>query len=56
MTDSHDKILDLVRNTMNNVTEKLLAMDERITGLASLIDVTPAKFVARKSRSHEQIK
>ena len=49
-------MLDLVMNTMNNVTEKLTAMDDRITGLASRIDTTPAKTISRKSRSREQSK
>ena len=43
-------------NTMNNVTEKLSVMDDRITGLASGIDTTPAKTVNRKSHSREQSK
>ena len=55
-TECHEKMLDLVMNTMNNVTEKLAAMDERITGLASRIDVTPAKSSTRKSHSREQKK
>ena len=49
-------MLDFVMNTMTNVTEKLKAMDERITGLASCIDVTPAKSITRKSHSREQTK
>ena len=53
--ESHEKMLDLVMNTMNNVTEKLTAMDDRITGLASRID-TPAKTVSKKSCSREQSK
>ena len=51
-----DKMLDLVLNTMTNVTEKLSAMDDRITGLASHIDATPAKASTRKSRLREQSK
>ena len=54
--ESHEKMLDLVMNTKNNVTEKLTALDDRITGLASRIDTTPAKTVSRKSRSREQSK
>ena len=54
--DTSDKMLDLVMNTMSNVTKKLAAMDERITGLASKIELTPAKFIERKSRSQEQTK
>ena len=48
-----DKMLDLVMNTMNNVTEKLAAMDEQITGLASKIELTRAKPTVGKSRSQE---
>ena len=33
-TDSHEKMLDPIMNTMTNVTEKLATMDERIIGLA----------------------
>ena len=44
--DTSDKMLDLVMNTMSNLTEKLAAMDERITGLASKIELTPAKPTA----------
>ena len=54
--ESQDKMLDLVLNTMTNVTEKLSAMDDRITGLASRIDATPAKAATRKSRPREQSK
>ena len=49
--DTSGKMLDLVMNTMSNVTEKLVAMDERITGLASKIELMPAKPTVRKSRS-----
>ena len=46
--------MDIMLNTMNSVTEKLMSMDERITGLASRIDTLTAKTTTRKSRSHEQ--
>ena len=54
--ESQDKMLDLVLNTMTNVTEKLSAIDDRIIGLASCIDATPAKASTRKSRPREQSK
>ena len=40
-------MLDLIMNMMSNVTEKLAAIDERITGLASKIEVTPANPAKR---------
>ena len=54
--DTSDKMLDLVMNTMSNVTEKLAAMDERITGLVLKIELTPAKSTVHKSSSREQMK
>ena len=45
--DAHNKMLDLVMNTMSNVTEKLGAMDLWITGLALRLKVTPAKSTTR---------
>ena len=53
--DMNDKMMDMVMNTMTLVVEKLAAMDEHITGLASHTQLTPAKF-ARKSCSQEQTK
>ena len=54
--DSHEKMLDLMMNTMTNMTEKLAAMDEHINGMASYIKVTPAKSTTPKSHSLEQTK
>ena len=54
--DSHEKMMDLMLNTMNFVTEKLASMDERISGLASRMDTPITKSSTRKSRSQEQVK
>ena len=53
--DANEKMLDMVMSTLTSVTEKLAAMDKRITGLASRIESTPAKS-ARKFRLREQTK
>ena len=50
--ETNEKMLDMVMATKMSVTEKLSAMDDRITGLASRIGPTPAKS-ARKSCSRE---
>ena len=57
-TSSQDRILEVVMSTMNNFTEKLNSMEERLIGLTSWLD-TPAtsqKTVSRKSHSCEKIK
>ena len=54
--DSHDKMMELMLNTMNSVTEKLASMDERISGLASRMDTPTIKPSTRKSCSQEQVK
>ena len=53
--DMNDKMMDMVMTTMASVSEKLAAMDECITGLASCIEPTPEKST-RKSHSREQTK
>ena len=40
-TSSQDRILEVVMSTMNNFTEKLNSMEERLIGLTSWLD-TPA--------------
>ena len=54
--DSHEKMMDMMLNTMNSVTEKLASMDERISGLTARIDTPAVKPSTRKSRSREQVK
>ena len=54
-TGKTEKMLDMVMATMMSVTEKVSAMDDRITGLALCIEPTQAKS-ARKSRSREHTK
>ena len=51
--ESPDKMLDLVLNTMTNVTEKLSAMDDRITGLAS--NYQPGNLVRENSPNVEEL-
>ena len=54
MENAQDKILDLVMNTITNVT--LAAMDERLKGRALCIEATPAKATSHISDSREQKK
>ena len=54
--DSQDKMLYVMMNTINSVTEKLAAMGEHISGLTSRMGTPPVKMTTRKSRSRKQTK
>ena len=49
-------VLDLVMNTMSTFTDKLSAMEAKISGLSSRIDNVPTATPARKSCSREKSK
>ena len=51
-----DKVLDLVINTLSTFTDKLSAMEEKISGLSSHMDNVPTATPARKSHSREKSK
>ena len=51
-----DRVLDLVMNTMSSFTDKLSAMEEKISSLSSRMDNMPTATPARKSRSREKSK
>ena len=55
-TAQGDKVLDLVLNTMSTFTDKLSAMEEKISGLSSHMDSSAEATPARKSRSREKTK
>ena len=50
------KMLDLVMSTMSTFTEKLNAMEARLTGLSSRGESTPMQGETRKSRSRDKVK
>ena len=54
---SQDKVLEMVMSTMNSFSEKLSAMEERLSNIATPVDGTRLeKCTTRKSRSREKIK
>ena len=52
----NDKMLDLVMSTMSTFTEKLNAMEARLTGLSSCVESTPMQGETWKSRSRDKVK
>ena len=54
---SQDKVLEMVMSTMSSFSEKLSAMEERLSNIVNPTEGTGSvKTTARKSRSREKIK